>query len=93
MRVEAVLALAGMPSPAVLQSLQGLVQQEKAYLLRYHAFKGLLILHGYTRQQADDLVGPIAPQIAGAAVRAEAREAMLARLAVLLEGRTLIASP
>ncbi|MBL9176144.1 MAG: hypothetical protein JNL10_21555 [Verrucomicrobiales bacterium] len=93
MRMEAVLALAGMPSPAVVQSLYELVQQEKAYLLRYHAFKGLLMLHGYTRQQADALVGPIAPQIAGAAVRAEAREAVLSRLASLLAGRTLIAPP
>lgn len=93
MRVEAVLALAGMPSPAVQQALHGLVQQEKAYLLRYHGFKGLLMLHGYTRREADDLVGPIAPQIAGATVRAEAREAMLARLSALLEGRTLSAQP
>lgn len=93
LRMEAVLALAAMPSPAVLHTLHGLVQQEKAYLLRYHSFKGLLMLHGYTCKQADDLVGPIAPQIAGAAARTEAREAMLARLAALLEGRTLLESP
>lgn len=69
------------------------MRQEKAYLSRYHCSKSLLMRHGYNLKQADDLVGLIAPQIADTAVRTEAREAMLARLAALLEDPTLIAPP
>lgn len=88
-RVDAVIALAGMPTPLALQTLQALLQAAPEYLVRYHSFKGLLKLHGYGPKEADDLAGPIAPQIAGAHVRPAARQAVLARLAELLAGRAM----
>lgn len=89
LRVDAVVALTGMPSRPTLQALHTLLQADAAFLVRYHSFKGLLRLHGYGAKEADDLTGAIAPHISGAAARPAARQAVQTRLAELIAGRTL----
>lgn len=90
-RVDAVVALAGMPSPQAAQAMETLLGSDAAYLVRYHAFKGLLKLHGYSAREADDLTGALAPHLAGAHARPAARETVQARLVELLAGRALAA--
>jgi hypothetical protein len=90
LRVQAVIALTDMPTPTALHTLQDLLQTAPESLIRNHCFKGLLLLHGYGTKEADDHTGRLAPDIAGAHLRPAARETMMARLAELLAGRTMV---
>ncbi len=89
-RVDAVCALSEMPSDVTRQALMEILWTEPDYLLRYHSFKGILMLHGYPWKEANDHAGKMAPQIGGALARPEARRAVLARLEELTAGRTLV---
>ena len=88
-RMDAVCALSEMPSDGTRQALMELLWTEPDYLLRYHSFKGILMLHGYPWKEANDHTGKMAPQIGGALANPEARRAVLARLEELTAGRRL----
>lgn len=63
-RIDAVRALAEIPSEISKRHLMDILQKNVDYLLRYHSFSGLLILYGYPWKEASDLAGTAAPQIA-----------------------------
>lgn len=90
-RVDAVIALSEMRSELSRRTLMDLLQSEPDYLIRYHSFKGLLMLHGDPWARADHEAGEIAPQIGGLLVNPAARQQVLARLVTLIAGRTLAA--
>lgn len=90
LRVEAVMALGEIPTTTVRQWLLEVLTSAPEYLLRAHSFKGLLMLHGYSRQQADQHFGPLAPHIAGFIARPQARELVMAKLHELTDGRSLL---
>lgn len=92
-RVDAVVALAKMPAVASRMALHELLESEPDYLLRYHAFKGLLLLHGYSWREADDHAGALARPIADSAADPTVRARLLTRLRELLAGRTIVAQP
>ena len=92
-RVDAVVALAQMPAEPARRALLEILESEPEYLLRYHAFKGLLILHGYPWMEADDHAGALAREIGAALADPRARRIVAARLEQLTAGRTLAVAP
>lgn len=91
-RVDAVVALAQMPTEPARQALHEILESEPEYLLRYHAFKGLLILHGYPWMEADEHAGALAREIGAALADPNARRIVAARLAQLTAGRAIVAA-
>ncbi|MEO8297499.1 MAG: HEAT repeat domain-containing protein [Burkholderiales bacterium] len=82
-RMDAVRALAEMPAEQTRQVLLGLLQSEPDYLLRYHSFNALLMLSGLPWAKANEQAGAMAPMLARMLADANARDAVMAKLAEL----------
>src|SRR5258706_1587945 len=62
-RMDAALVLKYQPSPETSEVLQRVISTDPEYLVRYHATKSLLLIHGYPDRAVNQRIGELAPKL------------------------------
>lgn len=87
-RMDAAMALREFPSAETAAVLRQAVQDDDDYLVRYHAANSLLLIYGYTNEEADVFIRQLAPKLGYQ--KAQAFPEALARIDGLIAGRSIV---
>ncbi len=86
-RMDAAIALREYPSAETAAVLRRAIEAEDDYLVRYHAANSLLLIYGYTNDEASEFIRQLAPKLGYQ--KAQAFPEALERIDSLIAGRSI----